>query len=60
MKDLDVLGGLPFQFQTFCWHSLRVCQEQGMTAKWAFHTLNVAVEIQPLFKSLGELMMERP
>lgn len=46
MKDLDVLGGLLFQFQTFCWHSLRVCQEQGMTAKWAFHALNVAVETQ--------------
>lgn len=44
MKDLDVLGGLLFQFQIFCWHSLGVSQEQGMTAKWAFHTLVVAVE----------------
>lgn len=44
MKDLDVLGGLLFQFQIFCWHSLGVGQEQGMTAKWAFHTLVVAVE----------------
>lgn len=44
MKELDVLGGLLFQFQRFCWHSLGVSQEQGMTAKRAFHTLDVAVE----------------
>ena len=45
-----------------CWHSLRVCQEQEMTAKWAFHTLNVAVGVSlvTLFKSLGGVMIESP